>query len=146
MLELCPTCCHVSWIKAVGQSFGGAPLGADHHVVSGLVPEVVPKGCSFAWMLPVPDHLESLTVQQDEPPLEEDGGLRCVHQEEPWPVTSTFLTFAVASWVSQTADHDLAVAQTVGGVRVGKATFPEQVHWFHHLKTPEQIHEDQNLV
>lgn len=62
------TRCHVSRVKAVGQGFGGAPLGADHHVVPGLVPEVVAEGRSFARMLPVPQHLEGLAVQQDEAP------------------------------------------------------------------------------
>lgn len=50
--------------------------------------------------------------------------------------TGRFLTFAVTSRVAQTADHDLTVAQTVGGVRVGQAALPEEVHWFHHLKRP----------
>lgn len=62
------TCCHISQTEAWCQSFGGAPLGADHHVVAGLVPEVIPERCSFTRMLPVPHHVEGLTVQQDEPP------------------------------------------------------------------------------
>lgn len=50
--------------------------------------------------------------------------------------TGGFLTFAVTVRVAHTADHDLTVAQTVGGVRVGQAALPEEVHWFHHLKRP----------
>lgn len=62
----CLTLRHVGWIKAISQSFGGPPFGADHHVVSRLVPEVVSKGRRFAWVLPVTHHLKRLTVQEDE--------------------------------------------------------------------------------
>lgn len=54
------------------------------------------------------------------------------------------LTFAGTRWVSQTADHDLTTAQTVGGVRVRQATPPEQIHRFHHLKTTTHTKPSQN--
>jgi len=53
-------------VEPVGQGFGRPPFGADHHVVSGLVPEVVSKGRRLPRVLPVTDHLERLAVQQDE--------------------------------------------------------------------------------
>lgn len=62
------TSCHISWIEPICQSFGGAPLGADHHIVSGLVPEVISKWRRFARVLPVTNHIKSLTIQQDKAP------------------------------------------------------------------------------
>lgn len=131
VLILWLTSCHISWIEPICQSFGGTPLGADHHIVSGLVPEIISKWCCFARMLPVTNHLKSLTIQQDKAPWVED------HWSQFQAILQSLagcLTFAVARWVSQTADHNLTIAQTVGGMRVGKATLPEQIYWFHHLK------------
>lgn len=62
------TSCHVGQVKAVGQGFRSSPLGADHHVVSWLVPEVVPKRRRLPGVLPVTHHLKGLAVQQDEAP------------------------------------------------------------------------------
>lgn len=60
-------------IKTTSQSFGCPPFGADHHIVSRLVPEVVPKGCCLARVLPITDHLKCLTVQQNETTSEDDS-------------------------------------------------------------------------
>lgn len=57
------TLCHVGHVEAVGQSFRSPPLGADHHVVSWLVPEVVPKWRRLPGVLPVTHHLKGLAVQ-----------------------------------------------------------------------------------
>lgn len=58
------TFCHVGHVKAVGQGFRSPPLSADHHVVSWLVPEVVPKWRRLPGVLPVTHHLKGLAVQQ----------------------------------------------------------------------------------
>lgn len=50
-------------------------------------------------------------------------------------VSAGGLTLAVAPWFSHAADHDLPVAEAVGGVRVGQAALPEQIHGLHHLRS-----------
>lgn len=60
------TLCHMSRVEAIGQGFRSPPLGADHNVVSWLVPEVVPKCRCLPRVLPVTHHLEGLAIKQDE--------------------------------------------------------------------------------
>lgn len=50
------------------------------------------------------------------------------------------LTLAVAGRVSQAADHDLTVGQTVRSVRVRQVTLPVQIHRFDHLRTTQHKH------
>ena len=74
-----------------------SPLGGDHHVVVGLVPEVISVLSLVLLAGGVrPHRLERLSVQQDEAPLA-----------------------VLARPVSEGGDHDVAVRQTVS--RVGSA-------------------------
>ena len=77
-------------IKTTLDGPGCSPLSTDHHVVPGLVPEVVSKGCRS--VLPGSLHSKGLAVKEHEAAL------------------------GLAEAVADTADHDLPIGQTVTGV------------------------------
>ena len=60
------TISHVLRVEPVEEGVGLSPLTADHHVLPGLVPEVVAKGGGVTFLLPRPLDLKGLPIQQDE--------------------------------------------------------------------------------
>ena len=48
------------------EGVGLSPLTADHHILPGLVPEVVAEGRGVSFLLPRPLDLKALPIQQDE--------------------------------------------------------------------------------
>ena len=53
----------MSRVEALQEGVWLSPLTAQHHVVSGLVPEVVPKGRGILTGLPHPSNVKGASVQ-----------------------------------------------------------------------------------
>lgn len=64
---------YISRIEAISKDVGSCPFGADHDIVSRLVPEVIAQRRSTPRPLPRPLHLQRLSIQQHEAPWEGKG-------------------------------------------------------------------------
>ena len=65
---------YVGRVKSSEEGVWPAPLTADHHVVAGLIPEVVAERRTSIFALPVSNYVKSLSVQENES--------TCTHQCE----------------------------------------------------------------
>lgn len=62
------TCLYISGIEAILYDIGSCPFGADHDIVSRLVPEVIAHRRRAPRPLPRPLHFKCLSIQQHETP------------------------------------------------------------------------------
>ena len=56
---------HVAGVEALQEALRFPPLGAHHHIVTWLVPEVIAKGSVVAGGFPVALDLESFAINQN---------------------------------------------------------------------------------
>ena len=70
------TISHMLGVEPVQEGIRFSPLTTDHHILPGLVPEVIAKGSGVALPLPCSLHFKTLPIQQDEPPCKRNGHRR----------------------------------------------------------------------
>lgn len=71
--HLALTISHVLGVEPVQEGIRFSPLTADHHILPGLVPEVIAKGSGVVLPLPRSLHFKALPIQQNEPPCKGNG-------------------------------------------------------------------------
>ena len=67
------TISHVLGVEPMQEGIRFSPLTADHHILPGLVPEVIAKGSGVGLPLPRSLHFKALPIQQNEPPFKGNG-------------------------------------------------------------------------
>ena len=67
------TISHMLGVEPMQEGIRFSPLTADHHILPGLIPEVIAKGSGVVLPLPRSLHFKALPIQQNEPPCKGNG-------------------------------------------------------------------------